>query len=115
MDVAIDHTAEAHQAAFLKQRAAWGTDVRVVDVEFARVRMQGSDTGTVLVDVSWVRMDEGLLRSTRLEQTWHNPGGGWKLSGEERVGGDLGLLGENVSVLRPDATRDVHFPTKTIR
>lgn len=115
MDVAVEHTAESHRSDFLKHRAAWGNDVRVMDVEFAQLDMQASDTANVLVDVAWMRMNEGLLRSTRLKQSWHNPGGGWKLEGEERVAGDLGLLGENVTVLRPEAQRDVHFPTKTIR
>jgi hypothetical protein len=115
MDVAVEHTAEEHRPDFLKHRAAWGNEVRVMDVEFAQLDMQASDTANVLVDISWMRMNEGLLRSTRLKQSWHNPGGGWKLSGEERVAGDLGLLGENVTVLRPEAQRDVHFPTKTIR
>lgn len=115
MDVAVEHTAEAHRSDFLKHRAAWGNEVRVMDVEFAQLDMQASDKANVLVDISWMRMNEGLLRSTRLKQNWHNPGGGWKLNGEERVAGDLGLLGENVTVLRPEAQRDVHFPTKTIR
>ncbi len=115
MDIAVEHTAEEHQAAFLKSRANWGTEVRVLDVEFARLSMQSSDTAEALVDVSWVRPDEELLRSTRVSQTWRNPGGGWKLSDERRVAGDVGLLGERVTVLRPQAPRDVHFPTKTIR
>jgi hypothetical protein len=115
MDVAVEHTAEAHRSDFLKHRAAWGNEVRVMDVEFAQLDMQASDKANVLVDISWMRMNEGLLRSTRLKQNWHNPGGGWKLEGEERVAGDLGLLGENVTVLRPEAQPDVPFPTKTIR
>ncbi len=115
MDVAMDHTAEAHQVAFLESRAAWGHEVRVMDVELAQLELKTSEAAEVLVDVAWMRMDEGLLRSTRVKQRWANPGGGWKLSGEERLSGDVGLLGESVVVLRPEGRRDVHFPTKTIR
>lgn len=115
MDLAIEHTAEAHQNRFIETHADWGTELRVVDIEVARLELEKSDRAEVLVDVSWLRMDEELLRSTRLKQNWENPGGGWKLSSEERISGDLGLLGERVTVLRPTKPRDVHFPAKTIR
>jgi hypothetical protein len=114
MDVAAEHTAESHRRRFLESRADWGSDVRVVDIELAELEAPDSETAEVVVDVSWMRIDEGLLRSTRIRQNWQNPGGGWQLSGEERIAGDFGLLGENVTILRPE-TRDVHFPTKTIR
>jgi hypothetical protein len=114
MDVAAESTTDAHRSNFLKRRADWGKEIRVVDVELAQLTLQTSEAAEVFVDVSWVRMDEGVLRSTRVKQHWANPGGGWKLAEEERVAGDLGLLGETVVVLRPDAPRDVHFPTKTL-
>lgn len=114
MDLAVEHTSEAHRPVFLESRADWGLDVRVVDVELSQLEVPDSETAQVIVDVSWVRVDENLLRSTRIRQSWQNPGGGWQLSGEERIAGDFGLLGENVTILRPEA-RDAHFPTKTIR
>jgi hypothetical protein len=114
MDVAIEHTAEAHQAEFLKRHADWGSEIRVVDIEMSQLKLSASDAAEVFVDVSWVRMDEGVLRSTRVKQQWANPGGGWRLGNEERVSGALGLLGEDVVVLRPDAPGDVHFPVKTL-
>jgi len=114
MDLAAEHTSEAHRQRFLESRADWGAGVRVVDVELAQLNVPDSEQAEVIVDVSWVRIDEGLLRSTRIRQSWQNPGGGWQLDGEERIAGDFGLLGEKVMILRPE-TRDTHFPTKTIR
>jgi hypothetical protein len=114
MDVAAEHTSEAQRGQFLASRSEWGKDVRVMDIELAQLDVPDSEKAEVLVDVSWVRIDENLLRSTRLRQNWENPGGGWQLSSEERVSGDVGLLGESVMVLRPEL-RDTHFPTKTIR
>ena len=114
MDVAAEHTSEGHRQKFLDSRASWGTEVRVVDVELSQLHVPDAETAEVIVDVSWVRMNEGLLRSTRIHQDWENPGGGWRLSAERRIGGDVGLLGENVVVLRPEA-RDAQFPTKVIR
>ena len=114
MDVAVEHTSEKHRKRFLDSRADWGAGVRVVDVELAQLNVPDTETAEVIVVVSWVRSDEGLLRSTRIRQNWQNPGGGWQLDGEERIAGDFGLLGENVMILRPES-RDTHFPTKTIR
>ena len=114
MDVAAEHTSETHRQRFLESRASWGSELRVVDVELARLHVPDSQSAEVIVDVSWMRMSEGLLRSTRIQQDWENPGGGWLLNGERRIGGDVGLLGEDVVVLRPEA-RDAQFPTKVIR
>jgi hypothetical protein len=114
MDVAAEHTSEAHRQRFHESRASWGAELRVVDVELAQLHVPDSTSAEVIVDVSWVRMSEGLLRSTRIRQDWENPGGGWLLSGERRIAGDVGLLGENVVVLRPEAS-DAQFPTKVIR
>jgi hypothetical protein len=115
MDVAIEHTAEAHRSEFMRQRADWGKDLRILDVEISKLELKGVDAAEVFVDVGWVRMDEGLLRSTRVKQHWQNEGNDWQLDAEERLSGDVGLLGEKVVVLRPDAPRDVHFPVKTLR
>jgi hypothetical protein len=115
MDVALEHTSKEHQPEFMARRSEWGKDVRVVDIELASLELKSTEAAVVLVDVAWMRMDEGLLRSTRLEQRWENPGGGWKLRTEERTSGDVGLLGEKVVVLRPERARDVHFPAKSIR
>jgi hypothetical protein len=116
MDVAVEHTAEKAREGFVQRRAEWGRELRVVDVELMMLNMKGTDAAEVFVDVSWMRINEGLLRATRVKQVWNNPGGGWKLTEESRAAGDVGLFGEPVVVLRPDPTREpARFPTKTIR
>src|SRR3954470_23806196 len=37
MDMAAEHTSEAHRKQFLESRADWGREVRVVDVELAQL------------------------------------------------------------------------------
>ena len=115
MDVAMEHTADAHRAEFMRTRADWGKEIRVLDVELSKLELKTPESAEVFVDVNWVRMDEGLLRSTRVKQHWQNSGSDWQIDAEERLSGDVGLLGEKVVVLRPDAPRDVHFPVKTLR
>lgn len=116
MDVALERTSEGAREHFLRRRSEWGKDVRVVDVELAGLDMPDSEHAKVLVDVSWVRLEESVLRSTRVEQRWKNETRqGWQLVRERRFAGDYGLFGESVTVLHPEPRGDVHFPSKTIR
>lgn len=114
MDVAAGYSAPSNLKAFAERRAAWGKQLRVVDIELARLSMLSPEEADVWLQVAWVRMGEGLLRSTEVRQRWRNPGGGWKLFEEQREAGDVGLLGENVLVLRP-AVAPSQFPTQVIR
>ena len=113
MDVALSHTAKGAREAFLERRGQWGRRLRIVDVELAGLSLSEATKAKVQVDVAWVRVDESQLRNTRVAQVWKDDGG-WRLVREKRVAGDLGLFGEKVDVLRP-ASRDVHFPSRTIR
>lgn len=117
MDMALENTADGARDHFSSRRSEWGNDVRVVDVELSGLKMTDTDKATVLVDYQWVRMDEGVLRSTRVEQRWEIPEehGGWFLVGEKRLEGDFGLFGDRVATVHPVARGDVHFPSKTIR
>lgn len=114
MDVASEYTAASNLEQFVRHRSAWGKALRVVDVELGRLSMLAPDEADVWLQVAWVRMNEGLLRSTEVRQRWRNPGGGWKLFEEQRETGDVGLLGENVVVLRPEHAPQ-RFPTQVIR
>ena len=114
MDVAVGRTSAGARSSFLERRAEWGKNVRVLDVELAGMAMKNPQNAMIYVDVAWVRMDEGALRTTRVAQTWRDADSGWQLVREQRVAGDVGLFGEYVE--RPRAAhRDVQFPSKTIR
>jgi hypothetical protein len=114
MDVAVGRTSAGARSSFLERRAEWGKNVRVLDVELAGMAMKNPQNALIYVDVAWVRMDEGALRTTRVAQTWRDADSGWQLVREQRVAGDVGLFGEYVERARP-AHRDVQFPSKTIR
>lgn len=114
MDLAVAGASPKARKEFLERRALWGKGLRIVDVELTGLDMSKPDRAVVYVDVAWVRMDESTLRSTRLAQHWENDDGGWLLTREKRVAGDVGLFGELV-VRRGPPQRDVHFPSKTIR
>jgi hypothetical protein len=76
--------------------------------------MPDSDHAIFQVDYAWMRLDEDMLRSTRITQRWASSKGSWVLESEKRAAGDIGLFGEHVEVLRP-AQRDAQFATKVIR
>jgi hypothetical protein len=112
LDVAVSHTAASARADFMKHHAAWGQNLRIVDVEMASLSLPESDRAVVLVDYAWIRNDEGTMRATRVEQTWKDEAG-WHLIREKRVGGDLGLLGEPLPPAAPRGP-DKQFATRTI-
>ncbi len=114
IDIAVGRTAEGARDEFIRKRAAWGGDIRVVDVELGGLTMKDSDHAIFQVDYAWMRMNEDMLRSTRIAQTWTSSKGSWVLESEKRVAGDVGLFGEPVDVLRP-TQRDAQFATKVIR
>ena len=114
IDVAAGRAASEARSDFIKRRAMWGGDIRVVDVELSGMSMPDSDHAVFQVDYSWMRMNEDTLRSTRVAQRWSSLKGPWALDSEKRIAGDVGLFGEHVEVLRP-AQRDTQFATKVIR
>jgi hypothetical protein len=114
LDIAASRTAPSARKAFMERRASWGRDLRIVDTEMSGFEMTEPDAATVYVDVAWVRMDQGTVRLTRVAQNWKDQKGGWLLTRERRVSGELGLFGDApppVEMRRPD----VHFQSKTIR
>jgi hypothetical protein len=114
MDLAAAHAADSVRGEFMKRREGWGRTLRILDTEMAGFEMADATHATVVVDVSWVRMDETTVRSTRVSQAWRDEThGGWKLVREKRVDGDLGLFGEYVE-MRQRQAKDVHFPVKVI-
>jgi len=115
MDVALELTSTKLRPEFAKSRTEWGRSIRVMDVEMASFVMPADNLARIEVDYAWSRVDEGILRTTRVAQEWRDPGGGFQLESEARVAGDLGLLGEPLPPVEVRERRDVQFATKTIR
>ncbi|MEI7892591.1 MAG: hypothetical protein WCI05_05845 [Myxococcales bacterium] len=95
MEIAIEGVAVKERDAFAKRHKAWGGAIRIADVEVAGLRMRGEQEADVTVRVAWYRVDEHELRNTVVRQRWEAKGG-WRLVGEERTEGDMGLLGDEV-------------------
>lgn len=114
MHIATSMVAAEARSSFLERRRAWGGNVRIVDFEMQGVKMRGDSDADIFVRVAWQRMDEGDLRTTLLQQNWHDFKGTFQLVGEHRADGDVGLLGEPRPQPAPGEgpeRRPAHFPT----
>lgn len=128
MDVALSYIGEKARKQFVATHAPWGRAIRIADLEFAGVDMPSKEEATVLVHVSWQRIDESTLRTTSILQTWKEiEGSGWLIVEEKRVAGDAGLVDAVGTVLPqermiatdvsgdPDATAEASEPTPAER
>jgi hypothetical protein len=95
MEMAAEHVAPKARDQFFDRRRAWGGSVRIADYDMTGLKMKGEDDAETCVKIAWYRANEGDLRVTTLKQKWHSDAkGDWKLTEEQRLDGDLGLLGE---------------------
>jgi hypothetical protein len=110
-ELLIEQVAPDAREKYVLQHRGWGASVRVADVEIDGMRPRGEHDVDVLVRVAWYRAEDQLLRSTTLRQRWSDRVAGWKLVDEQRVEGEVGLLGEPVVYETPAARAPARFPT----
>jgi len=114
MDVAVERVSKTGRDQFSRQHAGWGGSIRIVDCDILGLRLRDKEHADVALAVNWQRIDDSEMRSTELVQHWTDHKGTWLLETEDRARGDVGLLGEPTTVIRPTAT-GAQFETITIR
>jgi hypothetical protein len=92
----MQHIAEKERPEFDRTHRQWGGEVRVTDAEITGLHLTEAGEARVTVRAAWFRLSEGELRTTVLRQMWKQIKGSWLLVAEERVEGDVGLLGEPI-------------------
>jgi hypothetical protein len=92
MDIALDHVAASTKGEWLRRRAGWKNNVRIIDVELEGMVLEANTVANVQVRVAWQRIDEADLRSTEVVQKWQAKDGPWQLVSEDCTGGDTSLL-----------------------
>jgi hypothetical protein len=105
----MQHIAEKERAEFDRTHRQWGGEIRVTDAEITGLHLEADGEARVTVRAAWFRLSEGELRTTVLRQKWKQIKGSWLLVAEERVEGDVGLLGEPI-VQAPGAPEMVQGP-----
>lgn len=111
-ELAMQYVAPDARDTYAAHHRAWGSGVRVADVELGGLKSKGDHDIDVLVHVTWYRIEQEELLNTSVRQRWHDEGG-WQLVSEERVDGEVGLLGEPVvfEAPPPGARAPARFPT----
>jgi hypothetical protein len=111
-ELVMNRVSPAEREEYALHHKAWGSGVRVADIEIVGTKPHGDADFDVFIHVAWYRMDEQELKSTTLKQSWHQKTDDWLLASEQRLDGDIGLLGETVVVERPaDPRPPAQFPT----
>lgn len=111
-ELVMSRVAPTERDDYALHHRAWGNAVRVVDVELVGSKPHGDADFDVFLHVAWYRMDEQDLKSTTIKQSWHQKSNDWMLASEQRLDGDMGLLGEIVVVEQPPAPRaPAQYPT----
>jgi len=111
-ELVMTRIAPAEREEYALHHKSWGSGVRVADIEIVGTKPHGDADFDVFIHVAWYRMDEQELKSTTLKQSWHQKSDDWLLASEQRLDGDIGLLGETVVVEQPAGPRaPAQFPT----
>lgn len=114
MEMAAEHISPKARDKFFERRKAWGGSVRVADYDLTGIKIIGEDDAESYVKIAWYRANEGDLRVTTVKQKWHSDAkGDWMLTEEQRVDGDIGLLGEPPAppAAAPATPKRSQFPT----
>src|SRR5262249_14722833 len=114
MDIAMERVSRAGREQFARRHAGWGNSIRIVDVDVLGLRLRDKEHADVALAVNWQRLDDSEMRSTEIAQHWTDHRGAWLLETEERASGDVGLLGEPTTVVRPQRS-GAQFESITIR
>ncbi len=101
MDIALDHVSVASKSEWLRRRATWKNDVRIIDVELEGMTLETNNAANVQVRVAWQRIDEADMRTTEVVQKWRANNGPWQLVNEDCTGGDTTLLAEPPKADKP--------------
>lgn len=94
MDIVINTVDPTKQEAYADAHAAWGGDIRILDIEYGGARLTAPGKAVVLMNVAWQRLDESFLRNSSIKQTWRLGGDRWMISEEVVASGDKKLLAE---------------------
>ncbi len=91
MDIAGDYVQQKARAAFAIEHAAWGKNLRIVDLEYSGMQLKEKDEAETYVTVSWQTVADPTMHETKVTQHWTSDKGRWSID-SETTEGDPGLL-----------------------
>lgn len=112
LELAMENVSAKDRDAFIARHKGWGSRVRIADSELAGMHLTSKEEAEVTVKVAWYKPNEQELRLTTIRQHYKDYSGSWKLESEQRLDGDIGLLGEPIEAVEaPAPMRHAQFPT----
>jgi hypothetical protein len=114
-ELVMERVAAKVREEFGQHHRGWGSSIRIADSELGGLHMASDSDAEVSVRVAWYRPDEEDLHVTQLRQKWHDQKGVFVLVAEERIDGDVGLLGERIVQQAPDTPPRASARLPTIR
>ena len=120
MEIAVENVAPEARERFMEHRRGWGSTIRVADYDMVGLKMKGVEDCETVVRIVWYRFAENELKQSSLKQKWHETKGNWKLTDENRLDGDPGLIGDPIPAQPHDlaaaqaSTPRRAFPTVTL-
>jgi hypothetical protein len=114
MELAAESIAPEARQQFFEHRKTWGGKIRIADTELSNLQLKTPDDADITVRIAWYRVDDQELHTTTLRQAWHQYTEDWKLTGEARADGDIGLFGEAPPQEQVAPKRNAHFATVRI-
>ncbi len=94
MDIVLEAVDPVSRSSYASAHSDWGGRIRILDMEYGGARLVNQDSAVVLVNVSWQRIDESILRGTALKQTWVRRENRWLIQDEVIAAGHKGLIRE---------------------
>src|SRR5450432_1023379 len=86
MDIAGDYVQVKARETFATEHAAWGKNVRIVDLEYAGMRLKEKDEAETYVTVSWQTLADPTMYETKVVQHWTSERGRWSIDSETTEG-----------------------------
>lgn len=97
MDLVLACVKPELRTGFAASHVDWGGKIRILDMEYGGATPLDETKAVVAVNVAWTRIDETIVRSTALRQTWEFGEDRWMIIGEEVADGDPKLLSTGVA------------------
>jgi hypothetical protein len=103
MDLVLACVKPELRTGFAASHAEWGSKIRILDMEYGGATPIDEKKAVVAVNVAWSRLDETIVRSTALRQTWEFGEERWQIIGEEVADGDPKLLSNGIAPPRDES------------
>jgi hypothetical protein len=104
LDQSVIHVPPEERKRFMARHAGLEDQLQILDLDMTRVDIDRSkESAEVLLDVSWMLKDRGVVEKTVVAQSWAHRDGQWILTREVRLRGATLTLFDELPKPKTDA------------